>query len=94
MSRPPARTVAETELGPSRSRSEANPVPATADPPRSNFADPVGRCRELVEISDLLLTAVCHFVDGAAGVDDEVLALLVARYRAAVEAAGMAPEES
>ena len=39
---------------------------------------------------DLLLTAVCHFVDGAAGVDEEVLALIVKRYRQAIEAAGLA----
>ena len=74
MSRPPDRTIAETDLGPSRPRSAANPT-------QSDYEDTLGARRYLVEITDLLLTAVCHFVDGAAGVDEEVLALIVRRYR-------------
>ncbi len=85
MSRPPDRTIAETELGPPRPRSAANPA-------RSDFEDSLGGRRDLVKIMDLLLTAVCHFVDGAAGVDEEVLALIVKRYRRALEVADFLEE--
>ena len=81
MSRPPDRTIAETNLGPPRPRSAANR--------RSDFEDPLRGRRDIIKIMDLLLTAVCHFVAGAEGVDKEVLAIIVKRYREALEIAGL-----
>ncbi|HDZ74346.1 MAG TPA: hypothetical protein ENH55_16600 [Aurantimonas coralicida] len=80
MSRPPERTLGETELRAPRRRHHSNPASDTQDPPRASDA--------LVRAADRALEAACHFIDG--DLDYGALRLLAQRYRAEVERAGLA----
>jgi hypothetical protein len=80
MSRPPDRTLDETDLQPPRRRPHVNPGPDTQDPPHGDKA--------LIQAIDRVLEAVQHFVHG--NLDYGALRLLVLRYRAEVRRAGLA----
>ena len=81
MSRPPERTLGETELQPPRRRHHSNPGSDTEDPPG---ADAV-----LIQAADRTLEAALAFIDG--DLDYGAFRLLAERYRAEVVCAGLAP---
>ena len=81
MSRPPERTLGETELQPPRRRHHSNPGSDTEDPPG---ADAV-----LIQAADRTLEAACHFIDGE--IEYGAFRLLAERYRREVVRAGLAP---
>lgn len=70
MSRPPERTLGETDLQPPRRPGHVNPGPDTRDPPRAGA--------ELVRAADRVLGAAQLYVAGDLPFDD--LRVLVERY--------------
>ena len=81
MSRPPERTLGETELQPPRRRHHSNPGSDTEDPP--------GDLDGLIQAADRALEAALAFIDG--DLDYGAFRHLAERYRAKVVRAGLVP---